>query len=136
MDDRTIERLAGSWSRVEAHGPALAASFYERLFRMEPHLEDLFVIADMGAQNEKFMLMMAEVVRAAREPERLRSLLEASGRRHHGYGVAPRDYLSVGEAFLWALDHALPGGLEPEERAAWAEAYTWMASVMRGAAPA
>ena len=134
MDPATIDRLRESWARVEPHGPALASSFYERLFQLAPRLRDLFVATEMGTQNEKFVLMMSEMVRYAQDPDALVPLLEASGRRHQGYGVVARDYLSVGEAFLWALDHALPGGLTPEERAAWAQAYTFMASVMRGAA--
>lgn len=128
--------LKDSWDRVEANGPDLAETFYNRLFELDPRLRDLFAVTEMGSQNEKFILMIREVVRHAGDPGRLARILAESGRRHRGYGVISRDYLSVGEAFLWALDHALPGGMGPEEREAWAEAYTAMASLMQGGAAA
>lgn len=134
MDREKIERLRASWERLQIHGPELAASFYSRLFQLDPKLKDLFAITEMDSQNKKFMSMMSELVDHAEDEETLVALLRASGRRHRGYGVVSRDYLTVGESFLWALDHAVPGGLLPEERTAWAQAYTFMSSVMSGAA--
>jgi hemoglobin-like flavoprotein len=131
MEPEKIHLLKGSWDRVQDHGPALAESFYDRLFHLAPRLRDLFTITEMNSQNEKFLLMMSEMVRYAGDPDRLVELLRASGRRHQDYGVVARDYMTVGEAFLWALDHALPDGLSEDERDAWAEAYTFMSSVMR-----
>lgn len=133
MDNARSLLLRESWKRLESHGPAVAEAFYHRLFRLDPRLKDLFAITQMDSQHEKFLLMMREVVRNADRPHEVVTLLAESGRRHRGYGVVSRDYLSVGEAFLWALHHALPGGLAPAEREAWAEAYTFMASVMRSA---
>lgn len=133
MEETKIRLLEESWARAEAHGGPLAEAFYGRLFELEPKLQDLFAVTEMGSQNEKFQLMMGELVRCAGQPDRLRALLVESGRRHRDYGVMPRDYLVVGEAFLWALHHSLSGGLSREEREAWAEAYTFMSSVMRGA---
>lgn len=133
MDETKIRLLEESWARSQGHGAALADTFYHRLFQLAPDLRELFTVTEMDSQNEKFRLMMGEVVRCVRHPEALRGILEASGRRHRDYGVRPRDYLPVGEAFLWALDRALPGGFTPEERDAWAEAYTLMASIMRNA---
>ena len=136
MDHAQTRLLRETWNRLETHGAVLAEAFYHRLFRLDPRLKDLFAITQMDSQHEKFMLMMRELVKNADRPEELAALLRESGRRHRGYGVISRDYLAVGEAFLWALDHALPGGLAPAERAAWAEAYTFMASIMRTAGQA
>lgn len=133
MDRDKIDRLRASWERLQRHGPDLAESFYGRLFELDPKLKDLFAITEMDSQNQKFMSMMSEFVAHAENEETLVTLLRASGRRHTGYGVVTRDYLTVGEAFLWALDHAVPEGLQAEERAMWAEAYTFMASIMSAA---
>lgn len=134
MDESNISRLRSSWALLESHGPGLAEAFYRRLFELDPRLRDLFAVTQMDSQNEKFLRMMREVVAHADDREALAAMLAESGRRHRGYGVISRDYLAVGEAFLWALDHALPGGMAPADRKAWAEAYTFMASVMQGAA--
>lgn len=134
MDETQIPLLRSSWDRIEPDGTALAKAFYERLFELDPRLRDLFAVTQMDSQNEKFLLMMRKVVEKADNLEELAAMLADSGRRHRGYGVISRDYLSVGEAFLWALDHVRPGGMTPPERAAWAATYTFMASIMRSAA--
>lgn len=131
MEEARIRVLQQSWARADTRDGRLAEAFYDRLFELSPRLRDLFAVTDMSSQNEKFRLMMQELVRLARDPEELRAVLAESGRRHRGYGVVARDYLAVGEAFLWALEQNLPGGFGPDERDAWAEAYTLMSSVMR-----
>ena len=60
----------------------------------------------------------------------------ALGRRHAGYGAVPPHYASVAEALLHALATTLGPAFTPEVRAAWAEAYTLVAAVMRRAAEA
>ena len=131
MEPEEIQRLKDSWAQAGAHPEKLAEAFYGRLFELDPRIRDLFAPADMADQGAKFITMMSEMVRCASDPERLGAMLRESGRRHVGYGVVPRDYHTVGEAFLWALDHALPGGLDSETRAAWARAYSLMASLMQ-----
>lgn len=134
MNSDQVDRIRRSWATVEEAGGDLAERFYRRLFELDPALRDLFTVTDMGAQNEKFMDMMREVVRFADEPAKLRPLLEESGRRHRGYGVRSRDYHTVGEAFLWAIEKGLPERFDAETQAAWAAGYSLIASVMRGAA--
>lgn len=131
MDRRQAALIEESWHRIGPRGAELAEAFYDRLFELDPRIRDLFAAAVMEDQGAKFVAMLAEVVRLVRDPDRFGALLAASGRRHAGYGVVPRHYKTVGEALLWALDHALPGGLEPAAREAWAEAYTRMAFLMQ-----
>lgn len=131
MQPEGISRVRSSWETAQAHGAELAEAFYGRLFELDPRLKDLFAITEMSSQGEKFLAMMGELVALLDAPEQMEELLQGSGRRHEGYGVRPRDYLTVGEAFLWALEHALPGGFDAETRAAWAEGYTRMAFLMQ-----
>lgn len=109
----------------------LGARFYRRLFELDPTLEPLFLPVDPKAQGEKFVAMLDQIVAALDRPETLTPLLEASGRRHEDYGVRRRDYRTVGEALVWALERhpeALP---DPDTRAAWAEAYSIVVALMR-----
>ncbi len=133
MDTSQLDLIRRSWASVEASGPRLAERFYGRLFELDPSLRDLFTVTDMGSQNKKFMDMMREVVRVVDEPNSLDPLLEESGRRHHGYGVRPSDYHTVGEAFLWAIEKGLPEPFDAETQAAWAAGYSLVASIMRRA---
>jgi hemoglobin-like flavoprotein len=133
MDERQIQLIRRSWSRMESNRTGLAERFYRRLFQLDPSLRDLFTVTDMGAQNEKFLGMMQEIVETVHDPERLLPLVAASGRRHRDYGVRASDYHTVGEAFLWAIEKGLPEPFDAETQAAWAEAYSLLASVMREA---
>ena len=134
MDSKLTALIQDSWATIEARGPELAQAFYARLFELEPRLRDLFAAAEMESQHIKFVVMLGEVVRLVQNPDRFEAVLADSGRRHAGYGVVARDYRVVGEALLWALDHALPEGLDAETREAWAEAYTRMSFLMQQAA--
>ena len=134
METRQTALIQESWGLIEERGPELADSFYDRLFQLDPRIRDLFAAAEMESQQVKFVVMLGEVVRLVQDPERFASLLADSGRKHAGYGVMARHYRVVGEALLWALDHAIPGGLDGETREAWAEAYTRMSFLMQQAA--
>lgn len=59
--------------------------------------------------------------------------LAALGRRHTGYGVQNRHYELVGEALLWALEHALGQDWDVALQDAWGEVYLLAASIMRRA---
>ena len=133
METRQTALIQESWGLIEERGPELADAFYARLFQLDPRIKDLFAAAEMESQQVKFVVMLGEVVRLVQDPERFESLLADSGRRHAGYGVVARHYRAVGEALLWALDHAIPGGLDGDTREAWAEAYTRMSFLMQQA---
>jgi hemoglobin-like flavoprotein len=141
MDDTKVRLVQESWALIEPLGPELARTFYARLFALDPALEDLFALAEMDSQGEKFVAMLAEVIRMVQDPGSFEAVLVASGRRHVEYGVVSRHYQVVGEALLWSMDDALPEGFDEATRAAWAEAYTRMAFIMQrgaraGAGPA
>lgn len=112
----------------------LATTFYDRLFELDPRIEDLFAATPMDSQHGKFVVMMDEIVQLAHDPDAFEEMLRASGARHRGYGVVSRHYRTVGEALLRALDEVTPGGLDEEAKAAWAEAYTLMAHLMQSGA--
>ena len=56
------------------------------------------------------------------------------GVRHRRYGVQSYHYDTVGEALVWTLDQGLGDAFTPDVRAAWAETYGLLASVMKDAA--
>ena len=123
-----------SWRRFDPRPRGAGVRFYERLFELDPMAQQLFAGVDMAEQERKLMAMLAQIVLALDQPDELVSQVAALGRRHVHYGVKDADYESVGAALLWTLEQGLGEEFTSEVRAAWAEAYLTVATVMRRAA--
>src|SRR5215208_456645 len=123
-----------SWRRFDPRPRGAGVQFYERLFELDPMAQQLFAGVDMAEQEGKLMAMLAQIVLALDQPDELVSQVAALGRRHVHYGVKDADYESVGAALLWTLEQGLGEEFTSEVRAAWAEAYLTVATVMRRAA--
>ena len=119
--------------QVQPISDAAASLFYARLFELDPNLRPLFK-TDPAVQRRALMSMLGAAISGLDRLETLVPVVENLGRRHAGYGVQDRDYDTVGQALLDALQQGLGNGFTPEIRGAWAEAYTLLASVMRDAA--
>jgi hemoglobin-like flavoprotein len=131
MEPERAELVAASWRSILESEADLVGAFYARLLELEPRLEDLFVAANMESQSRKFSAMLDDMVAWLQHPDRYDASLVESGDRHRRFGVVSRHYRVAGEALLWAIERSVSGGLDPDTRAAWAEAYTRMARVMQ-----
>ena len=133
MTPECASRVRSSWPSVSAAAETLAGRFYVHLFAIDRTAAELFAKTDMTAQRAKLMLSLAALVAALDEPSRLFDTLGGLAKRHARYGVQLRHFDSVGDALLWALADTLGPRFTPELRAAWAEAYALIASVMKRA---
>jgi len=134
MNPTDIDLIRTSWSGVEPIADTAAGLFYGRLFELDPAIERLFRRTDMAAQRKILMQTLTVVVKSLDKLEQLVPAVQALGRRHAGYGVREAHYATVGEALLWPLEQGLGASFTPPVRAAWAEAYGILASVMIAAA--
>lgn len=134
MNPTDIDLIRSSWSSVEPIADTAASLFYGRLFELDPAIERLFRRTDMAAQRKILMQTLTVVVKSLDKLEQLVPAVQALGRRHAGYGVRESHYATVGEALLWTLEQGLGSSFTPPIRAAWAEAYGILASVMIAAA--
>ena len=134
MTPEQEDLVRDSWQRFDPRPRGAVVQFYERLFELDPMAQQLFAGVDMAEQERKLMAMLAQIVQAIDRPEDLVSSVAALGRRHVHYGVKDADYESVGAALLWTLEQGLGDAFTPDVRAAWAEAYLIVATVMRRAA--
>ena len=134
MNPTDIDLIRTSWSGVEPIADTAAGLFYGRLFELDPAIERLFRRTDMAAQRKTLMQTLTVVVKSLDKLEQLVPAVQALGRRHAGYGVREAHYATVGEALLWTLEQGLGASFTPPVRAAWAEAYGILASVMIAAA--
>jgi hemoglobin-like flavoprotein len=134
MTPEQEELVRETWRRSDPIPRAASVQFYQRLFELDPTVEQLFAGVDLAEQERKLMAMLAQIVHVIDQPEELVTSVAALGRRHVHYGVKDDDYESVGAALLWTLEQGLGDAFTPEVRAAWTEAYLMVATVMRRAA--
>jgi hemoglobin-like flavoprotein len=125
--------VRSSWPAVAADADALTIHFYARLFAIDDSAARLFAGIDMATQRKKLAQALAVVVKVLDDPDQLLPAVAALGKRHANYGVEHHHFDSVGEALVAALGAVLGDRFVPELQAAWTEAYTLVASVMRRA---
>lgn len=133
MTPESVALVESSFEKVKPIAPQAAELFYGKLFDLDPSLRPLFK-GDMAEQGRKLMSTLAFVVAGLRTPEKILGAVADLGRRHVGYGVQDSHYDTVGAALLWTLEQGLGPDFTPETKAAWTDAYTLLASVMKNAA--
>lgn len=136
MNAQQIRLVRDSWSRLLHDTDSLAATFYDRLFAIDPELRPLFRDTTMVAQERKLTQALALVVAGIDRLDTLLPAIEAMGRRHVGYGVKDEHYILVGRALLWSLGQLLGEAFTADVCDAWTTAYTTLAGAMRRAAAA
>ena len=122
-----------SFAQVVPIAPQAAALFYDRLFALDPSVRALFQ-GDMDEQGRKLMAMIGTAVANLDRLETIVPAVQDLGRRHATYGVQPAQYDTVAAALLWTLGQGLGDAFTPPVEAAWTEAYTILATVMKDAA--
>lgn len=133
MTPEAVALIESSFEKVKPIAPQAAELFYGKLFDLDPSLRPLFK-GDMAEQGRKLMATLGFVVAGLRTPEKILGAVADLGRRHVGYGVQDSHYDTVGAALLWTLEQGLGPDFTPETKAAWTDAYTLLASVMKNAA--
>jgi hemoglobin-like flavoprotein len=128
---RTLVRE--SWTQAAPHASAVSTAFYERLFARDPSSRALFARTDMASQQAKLVHMLDAAIAQLDNLDGLAPVVEALGRRHLGYGVRDAQYVAVGEALLFALEHVLGPAFTPATHDAWAVTYRLLAGIMRSA---
>lgn len=134
MTSEQILLVRSSWPAIAERHDEVTRRFYDLLFEIDGSAARLFTGVDMAAQRVKLAEVLAVVVNGLNDIDRLLPAVVALGKRHAHYGVQDRHFDSVGAALLQAFGDTLGDEFTPELRAAWATAYTVLASVMRKSA--
>lgn len=137
MEKKTIELVQSSFNKVAPIADIAAEIFYNRLFELDPNLQQLFPSDNkeaMKGQGNKLMTMLASAVAGLNDLDKLVPILENLGKRHVEYKVEPHHYETVGTALLDTLDIGLKEEFTPEVKQAWTDVYLTMATVMKKAA--
>lgn len=132
MTNEQINLIKTSFEKIAPISQHAADLFYAKLFDLDPKLERLFH-GDMKKQGEKLMQVIAYAVENLEKMDEILPQVKALGARHSGYGVAEKDYDSVGAALLWTLEKALSTDFDAPTRKAWATLYGTLAETMKAA---
>ena len=135
MTTRQIDLVQQSFRLIEPIIDDAAILFYERLFEIDPSLQQMFHRSRRD-QARLLAQTLTVVVKGIDRPAQLKCAVKALGERHAGYGVRDEHYAIVGEALLWTLEAGLKDDFTSEVRDAWIAAYGWLAFTMQRAAAA
>ena len=130
MTPQQATLVQGTFASLAPRAEEVADLFYDRLFELDPDLENLFN-NDMAVQGRKLMQMLAVAVNALCKFYEIVPAVKDLGKRHVHYGVKEPDYQTVGAALIAALDEGLGSAFTDEVREAWVAAYTRIAETMR-----
>ena len=129
MTPQQIRLVQSSYARLKPASAEVAATFYERLFAIDPSLRALFN-GDLARHGERLMHMIGAAVGLLNRPETLFPVLHALGARHVGYGVKAAHYDTLGTALLDTLAHGLGSSFTSELRSAWQHLFEVVRSEM------
>ncbi|MFN3706214.1 MAG: globin family protein [Thermoflexales bacterium] len=129
MEQRQIALVRETFKQVEPIAQEVGDLFYNRLFEIDPPLQQLFR-GDMKRQALMLMTVLGLVVRSLDRPALLAEAVRELGLRHERYGVRPEDYHTFGAALLWSLEQVLGDRFTADVRAAWIEAFDMLAASM------
>ena len=132
MDPRKVALVVESYEELRPIPRSLGASFYERLFELDPSLRALFK-GNLDNQASMFVSALGLAVLGLRDEGHMPANVQDLGARHKAYGVPPGSYATFREAFLWALGQSLGEKFTPELRDAWSGAFEDLSRVMRQA---
>lgn len=124
-----IRLVQASFTAVLPQLDALVASFYQRLFALQPELEQHFR-GEPAVHRQQFSAMLMVLVEELHASGKIDPLLERLGQRHRSYGALPRHYPMVGETLIATLREAHGADFSPALETAWRAAYDRLASVM------
>ncbi|WP_058913215.1 NO-inducible flavohemoprotein [Entomohabitans teleogrylli] len=129
LDAQTIAIVKSTIPALAATGPKLTAHFYDRMFKHNPELKDIFNMSNQRNGDQREALFNA-ICAYATNIENLPALLpavEKIAQKHTSFQVKSEQYHIVGSHLLATLDEMLSPGQEVLD--AWGKAYGVLADV-------
>lgn len=112
-----------TWAALEPRVDEIAAWFAALLFSLDPGSRALFP-AHVGVPARRLVRSLVLPMSTVDRPEELRTLLDPLVREHHGLGLAPAQYESLGVALIGAMRHYAGPDWDATTERAWAQAFS------------
>lgn len=131
---KTIDLVKSTIPLLESAGTAITQHFYERLFRHNPELKNIFNMSNQQSGRQQFALFsaIAAYAKNIENPAVLATAIERIAQKHTSFSVQPEHYDVVGHHLIETLRELAPDAFTPDIEAAWAEAYGYLASIFIG----
>lgn len=134
LSEKTITIVKSTAPVLEEHGEALTRHFYERMFRENPEVRQLFNPAHQVQGTQQRALAGAICAFAANvdQLEVLGAAVERIAQKHAGLRILPEHYPIVGANLLASIREVLGEAATDDIINAWAEAYGFLAQILIG----
>ncbi len=132
MNKKQIALVQSTFKQLEPIATDTGELLYQKLFEIDPSLKPLFK-SDIKNQAQMLMTAIGLAVKGLDNPDSVEKAVKPLGKRHTGYGVAPKDYNAFSAALLWALEQSLGDSFTEEAKDAWVEAFGALAKQMKTA---
>lgn len=127
--------VQSNWALMRPIAVHVADLFYDRLFELDPSLEDLLT-EDTHVLRARFTRAVGTAVAALDDIGALLPLLHDLGRRQGALGLRPSTYVTMGKALLWTFEQTLSEEFTAPVKEAWTALYVYVSSaLLQGAEP-
>ncbi|OCA54748.1 NO-inducible flavohemoprotein [Photorhabdus namnaonensis] len=129
LDSQTIATVKSTIPLLSATGPKLTAHFYERMFKHNPELKNIFNMSHQlnGDQREALFNAICAYAANIDHLEVLLPAVEKIAHKHASLNIQPEHYQIVGTHLLATLDEMFQPGNDILD--AWGKAYGVLADV-------
>ena len=131
MDARVRELVKATIPVLKEHGVALTTYFYQRLFRHNPELKNIFNQSHNETGKQPVALAMAVLAYAENidDPSVLAPVITLIANKHASVGIRAEHYPIVGKHLLASIREVLGDAASDELIHAWGVAYGALADV-------
>ncbi|SFD09867.1 NO-inducible flavohemoprotein [Pseudoalteromonas denitrificans] len=131
LTEKDITLVKSTIPLLEEAGSAITEYFYNRMFKHNPELKDIFNMSNQHTGKQKVALFEA-IAAYAKNIENLAALttaVERIAQKHTSFNIQPDHYNIVGHHLLATLRELAPDAFTAEIEQAWANAYQFLAEI-------
>ena len=131
---KQVELVKATVPVLREHGVVLTTHFYNRMFKHNPELKNVFNMGNQGSGKQQLSLALAVLAYAEHieDPSVLLSAVTKIGNKHTSLDIRPEHYSIVGKHLLASISEVLGEGATPDLLEAWGVAYNQLADLMIG----
>ncbi len=131
LTDKHISIIKSTIPLLENAGPTLTGHFYQRMFRLNPELKNIFNMANQHSGRQQFALFEA-IAAYAKNIENLVALttaVERIAQKHTSFNIKPDHYAIVGHHLIETLRELASEAFTVDVEEAWTAAYQFLAQI-------
>ena len=131
LSQRQIDVVKSTIPLLQSAGTAITEHFYQRMFRHNPELQDIFNMSNQhsGRQAMALFSSIAAYATHIEEPSQLVALVERIANKHASLNIQPSQYAIVGSHLIETLRELAAESFTPEVEDAWTAAYGVLANI-------